>query len=93
MLKDNPKTRNSDIYLTLAIWHKYYPQRLVQGQNGELMVRLRDIMELPREDNVKRIRAHFQNDLGMYLPTDEKVPRQRKLNMEAWRAALGYPSH
>ena len=50
------------------------------------MVELKNIMDLPREDNVKRIRAKFQNEEKKYLPTTLEVARQRKISEEEWRA-------
>lgn len=50
------------------------------------MVELKNIMDLPREDNVKRIRAKFQNEKKMYLPTSLEVAKQRKISDEEWRA-------
>lgn len=50
------------------------------------MVELGKIMELPREDNIKRIRAKIQNEEHKYLPTTLEVARQRKINEEDWKA-------
>jgi hypothetical protein len=85
-----PDTRNSDIKLTNSIWYKYYPDKIQKNDNGELVVRLLDLYDLPREDNVKRIRATIQNDEGKFLPTDKEVIKQRRINEEKWRKELGY---
>lgn len=29
---------------------------------------------------------------AMYLPTDERVAKQRKMNIDEWRIAMGYPT-
>ena len=84
-LKNFPKTRNSDIELTLAIWKHYYPSRIVYSKTGVSLIRLRDLFDLPREDNVKRIRAKIQNELGKYLPTSLEVAKQRKIAETEWR--------
>ena len=84
-----PETRNSDIALTLAIWRQYFPTRIRKGASGEEGVWLKDLYDLPREDNVKRVRAKFQNEQNLYLPTDWKVAKQRKINEDKWRVALG----
>ena len=149
VLKDYPKSRDSDVWLTLKIWSLYYPTLISRGgflmnfrnhiaetlgkramvkpynfgfaewelytsqtqvwknmldefdntllKGGYVaqvdekivpvaMVELKNIMELPREDNVKRIRAKFQNEKKMYLPTSLEVARQRKISEEEWRA-------
>lgn len=92
VLASTTEARNSDQYLTLCIWNRYYPQyvqevnREVPGKEPEKvrMVSLRDIMILPREDNVKRIRAIIQNVEKRYLPTSAAVRKQRKINQEVW---------
>ena len=87
-----PETRNSDITLTLEIWRQFFPQRIIIGtKTGREAIALKDLYDLPREDNVKRIRAKFQNEQNLYLPTDWKVAKQRKINEDTWRVALGYP--
>ena len=90
ILKEIPDTRNSDITLMIEIWKKYYPSRLKTGSTGEQGVWLKDLYELPREDNCKRIRAHFQNDLNLYLPSDPKIVKQRRINEDKWREFMGY---
>lgn len=89
ILRTIPQSRNSDITLTLLIWKKYYPQLLID--NGSA-VKLAELYKLPREDNVKRVRAQFQNDKKMFWPTDEKVAKARGMNIDEWRVAMGYPT-
>lgn len=89
VLSSVPQTRNSDIELTIEIWRRYYSKYIiVSSVSGVEAVRLRDLFELPREDNVKRVRAHIQNDLGKFLPTDWAVARQRKINEQTWRVYM-----
>lgn len=88
-LEEVPETRDSDITLMLEIWKRYYPEKLVTGAAGTLAVRLSDLYNLPREDNVKRIRAHFQNDQLKFLPTYLAVAKQRRINEEVWRRSMG----
>lgn len=92
-LENFPETRDSDIELTIRIWKEYYPN-MINGadynmQEDHYFVFLKDLFELPREDAVKRYRAHFQNDLNKYLPTSLEVAKQRKINEERWREAMG----
>ncbi len=89
-LQVHEQTRNSDIALTLALWIRFYPQFIRRGKTGEEGVWLKDIFNLPREDNVKRIRAKFQNEENKYLPTDPKVREARGIAEDEWRAHLGY---
>jgi len=90
-LRNLPETRNSDIVLMLAIWRRYFPQRIRKGASGEEGVWLRDIIDLPREDNIKRVRAKF-NAEGKYYPTDWKVAKARGIKEDEWRQDLGYPT-
>jgi hypothetical protein len=91
-LRENPETRNSDITLTIAIWEEFHSGKIKTGKNGERGVWLKDLYDLPREDNVKRHRALIQNGHKrkgvfippMYPPTDIRVVRQRKMNEERW---------
>lgn len=101
VLKTCPQARNSDITLVIEVWKRFYPQRV----NGTSIL-LSDLYELPREDNAKRIRAAHaheamerleagkpRGDEHYFLPTDEKIARQRQYNIEVWRKALGYGPH
>lgn len=92
VLESTPKARNSDQYLTLCIWNRYYPRYIKRDADDKPYVLLADVMQLPREDNVKRIRAKIQNVEKKWLPTEEAIAKQRKLNMDEWRVAMGYPT-
>lgn len=102
VLKQNPAARNSDITLTIEIWRRYFPEKIKRDSYFE-GVALADLYTLPREDNVKRVRAKLQEealerissgktvgDERYYLPTDEKVAKQRQINAAVWEKALGY---
>ena len=92
ILEDIPKTRNSDIELTKQIWKTFFPEKIID-HNGHDVVALNVLIDLPREDNVKRIRAKVQNEEGKFLPTDEKVAIKRGLNKLKWRKDLGCPTY
>lgn len=85
VLETFPQSRDCDQWLTLKIWSLYYPKSIFRGEGGVQMVKLRDIMELPREDNVKRVRAIIQNVENKFLPTSLEVVRQRRINEELWK--------
>lgn len=87
VLITSPKSRESDQYLTLTIWARYYTSKLRIDELGKKWIKLSDIMDLPREDAVKRIRAKF-NEKGQYLPTNPKVIKQRRLNISKWKNTL-----
>lgn len=104
ILRECPETRNSDITLMIKIWVRFYtPYIFGEGSERGSSVRLKDLYELPREDNIKRIRAKFQEealkrindgkergDEQFYLPTDPKVAKQRQINRAIWEKALAY---
>jgi hypothetical protein len=95
-LRDNPKVtlqgrapvevRNSDIALTIVIWQTWYNV----GANPDSIVHLYRLFDLPREDNIKRLRAIFQNTEHKYLPTDPNVLIKRGIEQQYWEEALGY---
>lgn len=87
-LKNIPDTRDSDIKLTLNIWHRFYPNSLKQI-DGVYYVKAKDLYDLPREDNVKRIRAKF-NESGEYLTDKPQIRKQRKQKEIEWLYDLGY---
>ncbi len=90
-LKNLEETRNSDIKLTIAIWIKYYPDYVLDTSQGEKSgIFLDALFILPREDNIKRIRAKVQNEEKKYLPTDPIVRAKRKISEEEWYSYLGY---
>lgn len=91
ILDENPKyrgvqARNSDIALTILIWQRWYSV----GTNEDSVVHLYRLFDLPREDNVKRVRAVFQNTEHKYLPTSLEVLKKRGIEREYWEDALGY---
>lgn len=51
---------------------------------------MRRLLDLPREDNVKRVRAKIQNEEHKYLPTNPDVLIKRGILEEYWQDALGY---
>jgi hypothetical protein len=89
VLSEVPETRNSDIALTIEIWKRYYPKYVRRGQYGDPGIYLKDLFELPREDNIKRIRAKY-NSIGLYLPTEWAVAKGRGILENEWRKAMGY---
>lgn len=90
ILSTDAESRNSDVTLMIALWKKFYPTLVHWGEIGD-HVRLKDLFELPREDNIKRIRAKFQNDQHKYLPTVEEIAVQRGILAETWRKLMSAP--
>lgn len=90
ILATDEKSRNSDIRLTQMIWWNYYRKDLLET-NNKVYVDISALYHLPREDNIKRIRAKIQNDLKEFLPTDPKIAKKRGWQEDEWRKFLGYP--
>lgn len=85
ILKDFPKSRDSDIWLTIKLWTLYYPTLIDRTDQDNPKIKLSDILHLPREDNVKRVRAKIQNEDHLYLPESLEVRKQRKISEEEWK--------
>ena len=88
ILRDYPKSRDSDINLMLLIWTKFYPHK-IYSKDGIYSVRLKDIHDLPREDHIKRYRAKF-NQQGLYLSSNPAIIKKRKQQSEKWLNDLEY---
>jgi len=86
ILKNYPETRNSDIELTIRLWWVFHRDKI----NSDGTVKIRELWNLPREDNIKRIRAKIQNDQGMFLPTDPQIIKERQKLSKKWKQDLGY---
>jgi len=93
ILKEKPETRNCDIKLTIEIWKEFYLDKLAHSKkDGEYYIKLDKLKEVPRQANIKRARAKFQNDRKEYLPTKWSVAKQRRIEEDEWRVAMGYPT-
>lgn len=86
ILSDYPKSRDSDIWLTIKLWTVYYPTLIDRTDPENPKIKLGDILHLPREDNVKRVRAKIQNEDGLFLPESLEVRKQRKISEEEWKS-------
>lgn len=85
VLRDFPKTRDDDVYLTLKLWIVYYPQKLDMTDPLNPTVTFKNIQTLPREEHIRRHRAIIQNEEKMYLPTSWVVAKQRKIQEQEWK--------
>lgn len=86
VLQDYPQSRNSDQWLTLKVWCNYYPTRIHTNElTNSKYIFLRDVMDLPREDLIGRVRRIIQNIDNKFLPTSLEVAKQRKINEGVWR--------
>lgn len=89
-LEVDVKSRNSDIRLTQVLWWNHY-REYMRNIDGKIYVNVADLFTLPREDNIKRIRAKIQNVQKEFLPTDPAIAKKRGWAEDEWRGYLGYP--
>ena len=82
-LAQTEKARNDDRFLTLAIWWRHYPEYFIVHECKHY-IRADAVLSLPREDNIKRLRAKIQNEEGKYLPTNADVRKKRGISEEVW---------
>jgi hypothetical protein len=81
ILLEYPQARNSDRLLEWKMWQRFYGV----GDN----INFEQYQDMPSASAIERVRRKF-NENGKYLPTSEKVAIQRHLNINEWKAALGY---
>lgn len=88
ILRDYPKSRDSDKWLMCKFWTVYYPSRIKRfdSNNKECKpyVFLEDILDFENGDNISRVRQIIQNQDGEFLPNSESVRKQRKINEQKW---------
>jgi len=90
VLESNPAARNSDKELTIALWTRFYPDHVLKDAEGNDVIALSSIWDLPSQDCIKRVRAAIQNDEKRFIPTDQKIAEARGWLIGDWRRALGY---
>ncbi len=81
ILLNYPETRDSDITLMIKVWEIYY------GVGS--LIYTKQLYDLPYHDNIKRIRAKF-NEKGLYISDNLEVRKKRHQLEEKWRKELGY---
>ena len=91
ILQQDEESRNDDIRLTQLVWWNYH-RDAIQMIDKVPYVNMRMLHKLPREDGIKRVRAHIQNDLHELVPTRREVAEKRGMNEIEWRNYLNYPT-
>ncbi len=91
VLAQDEESRNDDVRLTVMIWFKYHRSSMMKGTDDLWYVAVKKLKDLPREDNVKRVRAKIQNVEHQFLPTRPEVAKKRGWEIDKWRGYLGYP--
>ncbi len=79
-----PSTRNSDAQLLFRVIEQFY------NDSGKEVIKVNDrwyfsadVLKEINQDDVKRYRARF-NSQGLYLPTEAKVIKARKIREVAY---------
>lgn len=88
ILQGWPETRNDDVELTRQLWRVYFPGWIIKHSDGTEYIALTSLSKIPREDNIKRVRAYWQNTRGLYLPTTWEVAKKRQISETEWRDAM-----
>ena len=95
ILSVSEDARNSDYFLTKALWAKYYKGYLLEVE-GKLTLPLDYYEEVANPNDITRARRHIQNPKpdkgykGKYLPSSLEVRKKRKIREEDYRRWLGY---
>lgn len=84
VLDERPETRNDDKLLWLWVCSTFFPGSFLRV-DGINYLRVKDILDLPSQDSIKRTRAEYQNEEKMFLPTDPKVLEGRSRNSKNWK--------
>lgn len=74
--------RNNDGSLYAHYVNTYCPSLVRKDEDGKPSIRLEDMKHLPSPDTVGRCRQIIQNVDNLYLPTDPKVRKARKIKEE-----------
>jgi len=90
VLTDYPDTRNNDALLAVYVWWKRKPSSFKKIEDRWYVDITSVANELPREDAIKRIRAHIQNDKKQFLPTDNSILAKRAKRASNWREEIIY---
>lgn len=85
-LNKYPEARNSDITLTEKVWWEFHHSK-IKEIDGESYVKIKDLYDLPREDNIKRLRAKLNSE-GKYMPTSPEVLKRRRLLEQQWHEEM-----
>lgn len=85
------ETRDSDQVLMETIRKNYFSVAPRCDANGEqfFVIPVDKLRSLPNKDNIKRIRAKF-NQVWLYISENPEIRRKRRLSEEKYRQFLWY---
>lgn len=70
-------SRNSDIYLSIMFYKKFYPDYVKDD-----VIKLEDLYNIPKMYDIQRTRAEIQNTEGLFPATDEVREKRAKREAE-----------
>jgi hypothetical protein len=82
ILKTDEQSRNSDDRLFQMILYVYNRNLLFQDQDGDWAIKLKRLPEAPKQSDMQRYRAFWQNVKRLFLPTSQQVLRLRLSKQE-----------
>lgn len=88
MLYQDIKTLKKQVEYVLG----NYPE--TRNSDAELNQRVCGIFKkdpFKHSSSIERVRRKF-NERGKYLPTKQEIAEKRKINIDEWRIAMGYPT-
>lgn len=77
VLETMEEARNDDKVLAIEVWRNYLPE-------SRTIVTFEEVLRLPSQEAINRIRRKIQNDEKRFLPTDEKIRKRRKISEKEW---------
>lgn len=69
VLKEDTRARNDDNWLIYKVISRL----------TKIFISFEDFNKLPKFETIRRIRQKIQNEEGLYIPTDDKVIKRRKI--------------
>lgn len=82
-----PSTRDCDVELTLMVYVEFFKNRIVY-RNDRIYIPASSLFVLPTQDNIRRIRAYFQNTKGKYPPCDPDTIKRRGTLECVWKSEM-----
>lgn len=82
-LELSERARNDDIHLQCALIMRNFNKGIKQDEDWKWWISV-EALRYFRETSIQRLRGKIQNDEWLFLPTDPKVRKFRKIKQENW---------
>lgn len=92
VMSEHEQARNNDWTLMAHYINTYYTTLTAVDQDGDLVIKLKNLKKLPSWQTIRLARQIIQNEKGLLIPTDPKVVKLRKIKEQnikdaEWREA------